>query len=246
MSTPPYFLVVIPCYNEYNRLDTLKYSESLRKNDNISILFVDDGSKDLTAEKFKLLKGEFPNRVDFLLKSKNEGKATAVYDGMRRAIAHKKYDYLGYIDADLAVSIDEIVDLANVLTKERKEFIFGSRWKRIGSKIKRKLIRHYVGRVFATIASLLLGLDVYDTQCGAKVFTRSTAEKVFNQKFNVNWSFDVEIFFRLLNIYPKHQFDKYCLEHPLKSWKDVDGSKVKLSHTINVLRDFWTLKKIYR
>lgn len=239
-------LIVIPCYNEYERLNTSQYTKELDRNKSISILFVDDGSNDNTPHRFKELKDIFPHRVHFLVKEKNEGKAAAIYDGVRYALENYRYEYLGYIDADLAVSIDEIMTLSVVLQQENKDFIFGSRWKRIGSKIERKFIRHYVGRIFATIASVLLDLGVYDTQCGAKVFTAEVAQKVFTGKFNVSWSFDIEIFFRLLKIFTKDDFDKHCIELPLKQWKDVDGSKVKITHTIKVLKDFWILYKLYR
>lgn len=239
-------LIIIPCYNEYERLNTSQYTEELSRNNAISILFIDDGSKDNTSQKFEELKEKFPHRINFLLKEKNEGKATAIFDGVRYALENYQYKYLGYIDADLAVSIDEIMTLSVILQQENKDFIFGSRWKRIGSKIERKFIRHYVGRIFATIASILLDLGVYDTQCGAKVFTTEVAQKVFTSKFNVSWNFDIEIFFRLLKIFPKDDFDKHCTEFPLKQWKDVDGSKVKVNHTIKVLKDFWTLYKLYR
>lgn len=84
-------LIIIPCFNEYKRLNTKEYSVCLQRNKQVSILFVDDGSKDRTVEKFKELKEIFPDRVNFLLKNKNEneGKAVAIYDGMTFAI--KKY-----------------------------------------------------------------------------------------------------------------------------------------------------------
>ena len=239
-------LVIIPCFNEYKRLNTKEYSVCLQRNKQVSILFVDDGSKDRTVEKFKELKEIFPDRVNFLLKNKNEGKAAAIYDGMTFAIKNIQCNYLGYIDADLSVSIDEITNLANILSSENKQFIFGSRWKRIGSRIERKITRHYIGRIFATISSIILDIGVYDTQCGAKIFTVDLAKKVFTQRFNVNWLFDVEIFFRLLQIFPKDKFDHYCLEYPLKYWKDVDGSKIKFIHGISTLKDFWILKNIYK
>ena len=53
---------------------------------------------------------------------------------MTFAIKNIQCNYLGYIDADLSVSIDKITNLANILSSENKQFIFGSRWKRIGSK----------------------------------------------------------------------------------------------------------------
>lgn len=53
---------------------------------------------------------------------------------MTFAIKNIQCNYLSHIDADLSVSIDEITNLANILSSENKQFIFGSRWKRISSK----------------------------------------------------------------------------------------------------------------
>src|SRR5437762_2862299 len=78
-------------------------------------------------------------------------------------------------------------------------FVFVDRVKLLGRNIQRSLIRHYCGRVFATVASLALGVDVYDTQCGAKIF-RATPEmrQIFATPFRSQWIFDVEILSRYL------------------------------------------------
>lgn len=238
-------IIVIPCYNEEKRLNQTAYLASLQQLPELTLLFVNDGSKDNTIEILQNLAATNPVQISFLNLKTNQGKAGAVYYGITEALKHHP-EYIGFIDADLAVSLEEFQNLLDIARNEKKDFVFGARWRRIGSNISRKISRHYSGRVFATIASNLLNLSVYDTQCGAKVFTKDIAEKITASPFNVSWIFDVEIFFRLLRHIPNSEFDKHCLEVPLKEWRDVDGSKVKFSHSFRVMTDFWKLRKLYR
>ena len=92
-------------------------------------------------------------------------------------------------------------------------------------------LRHYLGRLFATCASLAIGLPIYDTQCGAKIFrTTERLRQVFRTPFRVNWTFDVEILARFLLLErisggPATR-DRF-VEYPLERWGDVPGSKLK-------------------
>ncbi|MFT5012263.1 MAG: dolichyl-phosphate beta-glucosyltransferase, partial [Dinoroseobacter sp.] len=80
-------------------------------------------------------------------------------------------------------------------------------------------------RVFATIASQVLNLKVYDTQCGAKLFRVGEALRVaMEQDFVSSWAFDVELIGRLRQQLPESAF----LEVPLNRWIDVEGSKIGL------------------
>src|SRR5439155_4840561 len=104
-------------------------------------------------------------------------------------------DYVGYWDADLATPLQAIPEFLEVFAERPGlELVCGARVRLLGRDIRRTRRRHYLGRAFATVASWLLQLSVYDTQCGAKLFRASPRiTAVFNQPFHTRWLFDVEI-----------------------------------------------------
>jgi hypothetical protein len=101
----------------------------------------------------------------------------------------------------------------------------------MGRSIDRRPLRHYLGRAFATAASLVLRLPVYDTQCGAKLFRRTAAlQHALGQRFLSRWIFDVELLSRLLigapGVPPIPA--ERMREEPLQRWVDCQGSKLGL------------------
>jgi hypothetical protein len=139
---------------------------------------------------------------------------------------------VGYWDADLATPLDAIPQLCNVL-HERPELalVMGSRVALLGRQIRRSPWRHFIGRTFATAASLVLGLPVYDTQCGAKLFRYSPAvAALLESPFRSRWVFDVEILARIVaatrssGSRPAHEL---IYEVPLDRWQDVRGSRLR-------------------
>jgi putative flippase GtrA len=101
----------------------------------------------------------------------------------------------------------------------------GARVALLGRTITRKASRHYIGRLFATAASLVLALPVYDTQCGAKLLrVTERSRSLFEKPFGSRWIFDVELFARYLSVYGSRDG---LYELPLMRWTDVGESKVK-------------------
>ena len=83
----------------------------------------------------------------------NVGKAEAVRQGFLKAI-DLDFHNIGYWDADLATPLNAIDKLCALLEDKRVIAAIGSRVKLLGYRIERKPLRHYLGRVFATCASL--------------------------------------------------------------------------------------------
>jgi dolichyl-phosphate beta-glucosyltransferase len=224
--------VTIPCYNEADRLKCDVFIDFVREHREVMFIFVDDGSTDETAQLLQSMSKSEANSIRFITLKTNCGKAEAVRQGILSAIASGA-KYVGYWDADLATPLSPILEfIAELKKNSHLLLVMGARVKLLGRTILRNRYRHYLGRVFATVASLVLRLPVYDTQCGAKMFLASEPVAfAFRDPFISRWIFDVEILARLVcrgNVNPQVAI---C-EYPLFEWYDVKGSKIKP-------KDFW-------
>ena len=226
----PETIIVVPCYNEARRLPVETFQTFVNRVRNIRFLFVDDGSADATAEVLETLQASDTEAFDIHTLAGNSGKSEAVRQGFLKSFESNP-NYVGFWDADLATPLDAISEFCDLLdSRPDIEMVFGARVQLLGRAIRRNMVRHYLGRLFATAASFLLGINVYDTQCGAKLF-RLTPDLItlFQEPFITRWIFDVEIIARLIQIrtgtaYPQVQDIIY--ETPLSEWRDVKGSKI--------------------
>lgn len=224
------FVWVVPCHDEERRLDTKAFVALVDARPDLRVLFVDDGSTDRTADVIASLAQARPGRIDGLSLPTNQGKAEAVRRGLLHAIASGAR-FVGYLDADLATPLREMCRLSDLLRDRDVDAVLGSRVALLGRRIERNAGRHYLGRIFASAASLMLGLRVYDTQCGAKVFRASTAlEAALVDPFASRWAFDVELLGRLLSAQRQADppRDAEIIEEPLLEWREVGGSKLNL------------------
>jgi len=243
--------IVVPCYNEAARLDTASFEEFVKSGRKIRFLFVNDGSSDDTVGVIERLRVGREDYVQLLDKRQNGGKAEAVRDGMLAALRSHETpsEYVGFWDADLATPLDAIPDLLQKLKMDLElQMVFGARVRLLGRQVHRQPARHYLGRIFATVVSLILSLPVYDTQCGAKIFRATPRlEEILSEKFISKWVFDVEIIARVIraNGFRVQDVEGQIYEYPLMKWEDVAGSKVKSTDFIRAFMDVLKIHQKY-
>ena len=106
--------------------------------------------------------------------------------------------------------------------------------------------RHYVGRLIATAAAGTLALPVYDTQCGAKLLRAAGARPLFERAFCARWMFDVELIARIIaQEGSRARAGLYLREIPLKEWRHVRGSKIRVRDGVLALRELYRIYKQY-
>jgi glycosyltransferase involved in cell wall biosynthesis len=236
--------IIVPCYNEAGRLNSGEFLEWGRRSPDLHFLFVNDGSTDGTKELLIRMSQACPERIRSVDLERNGGKAEAVRRGFLESFA-SGYEVIGYWDADLSTPLEAIPVFCRILEDRVADTVIGSRVRLLGRQIRRRPLRHYLGRLFATCASLAIGLPVYDTQCGAKIFRNTERLRlVFRTPFRVNWTFDVEILARFLLLERIHggpKIGERFVEHPLERWDDVPGSKLKGR---DFIRGAWEILKI--
>jgi dolichyl-phosphate beta-glucosyltransferase len=240
--------IVIPCFNEAKRLDRAAFEQFAAEAPEVSFVFVDDGSADETRPMLEDLAARLSDRASVVVLEENSGKAEAVRRGVNRAL-ERQPSYVGFWDADLATPLDVIRKFGELLdTRPQLQMIMGARVQLLGRRIERSALRHYAGRLAATAISTVLGLRVYDTQCGAKLFRSDAARDLFREPFRTRWVFDAEIIARLIARLGAHSGPAardVVYEYPLHAWMDVRGSKVGPSDYLRAAVDLFRIYSQY-
>jgi len=237
--------IIVPCYNEANRFPQDQFKRFILNHPTVQLILVDDGSSDATLSLLTDLSTSFPKQIATLALLKNKGKAEAVQEGMKLGLQQASCDRFAYLDADLSTSLEECSLLADKINDETG-FVFGSRILKTDNRIERKWYRFLIGRVIATVISKMLGISVYDTQCGCKILERKLVPIAFDEAFSSRWLFDVEIFYRLINSLGGKKMVAQTKEVPLAQWLDTEDSRVKFSYVFQLWLDLAIIYRRYR
>ena len=253
MSSEPSLAIVLPAYNEAERigpaLDELfgylhRRGEMARDGapgagrlpGTIEILVVDDGSTDTTAELIEArpeANGDAPDGATLrLLRVAHGGKGAAVRAGMLDATA----DLIVFADADMATPPDQLPLLVEALADH--DVSLGSRIQADGSDMRASQpgYRRFLGKAFHLLASIWVVGPVKDTQCGFKGFTRAAAHDLFARQRITSIVFDVEL------IYLARRRGYRLAIVPIR-WYDRRGSRMRARPGLAV-RVAWDLFRI--
>lgn len=217
MELAPYLSIVIPCYNEENRLprtleETIIYL-ALRP-EQFEVIVISDGSSDNTIviaeQTFEQLPPNIKARA--IEYTPNQGKGHAVAVGMMEA----KGELVLFMDADYAVPL-EAVEQAEEIIQGGADIAIGSRaLKETKLRARQSFLRERVAKVFGFIQRNYLGLKLLDTQCGFKLFTRKSARALFSRLKLRSVIFDGE----MLWLAKKYEFK--VVEFPVEWTHDED------------------------
>jgi len=238
--------VVIPCYNEEERLLSDEFISYLDKNSGYHLCFVNDGSKDSTLEVLQNLQ---KGREDFITVydcEKNGGKAEAVRLGMLHMAKKEDLDYIGFLDADLSTDLADFDDLVKTMETSDFKIVSGSRISRMGADITKESARKIISLTINYIIRKILKMDFKDTQCGAKIFHKDVIDIAFGKKFVTQWIFDVEIFKRMSIHFGLNNAKEMLCEQPLKRWIHADGSKLSMKDSVKIVGQLAQIAWVYR
>ena len=218
MTSAPELSIVIPAYNEEQRLSpTLEkiaaYIQSKRPN--TEVIVVDDGSADRTAAVAESWRSRI-SQLRVVSNGINRGKGFSVRHGSLEA----RGGIVLFTDADLSSPIEEAEKLLAAL--ETHEVAIGSR------AVDRRLIeqhqsvfREFAGIIFNRIVRIILRLPFVDTQCGFKAFRRERANIIFEQQTIDRFGFDPEL------LYLARHHGLSTVEVPVR-WAHSPATKVSM------------------
>lgn len=233
----PKVSIVIPAFNEASRIRKslhriAEYLHSVPYS--TEVIVVDDGSTDDTVNAVEAV--HFPG-LRVIRNGRNRGKGFSVRNGVMSAVG----EYVLFSDADLSAPIEEMDKLLAAALNENADVVVGSRALDMKTIEKHQsLLRESGGRLFNVMVQTLLGLKIKDTQCGFKLFKRSSVQAAIRQQTIDGFGFDPELLFLMSRQGLK------IVEVSVR-WSHVEGSKIRfLRDGVRMFTDLLRIRWIHR
>lgn len=170
--------LIVPCYNEQDNIlpffeETANAFKELPKEiKSIEIIFVNDGSTDLTSQKLKELYSSYSSIVTVVEFSRNFGKEAAMLAGLR----HAQGDFVTIIDADLQQRPEIVVDMVkHLLENEDCDMVAAYQSERIEGRLM-----SFLKKMFYKCINLASETDFYQGASDFRTFRKRVAETIIS------------------------------------------------------------------
>ncbi len=230
LTSPQKVCIVIPAYNEEKRIQPmlgayLPYFENCKNELDVTFIVVANNCSDKTVPICKKIQKNHPNLE--VLNLKQGGKGFALKEGYLHAL-HKKYDLIGFVDADMATLPQYFHDL--IKSTKDCDGAIASRYVP-GANVwpKRPWLRKIGGKCYNWVLRKQFNLSFKDTQCGAKIFTYDTIKVVAPDLQETGWACDLEFLYLC-------QLEKKNIQEVATTWSDQPGSHLQVSSKL--IKDF--------
>lgn len=168
--------VIVPCYNEEESIADF-YTELMKnsaffeeKELEIEILYIDDGSKDRTAEEVKKLH-EQDERVHLISFSRNFGKEAGIYAGLQNAAG----DYVVVMDVDLQDPPSLLPEMFQYI-EQGYDSVATRRVTRKGEPV----LRSFFARMFYKLMRKISSTEIVDGARDYRLITRQVADAILS------------------------------------------------------------------
>lgn len=214
--------IIIPAYNEEERIGkTLEdYCRFFNKTKiDYKLLVILNGCKDKTLDVIKKYKIKYP-QIEYKNIKEAIGKGGAVIEGFKIANSN----LIGFVDADNSTEVKAFYDLVKNLNGY--DCVIASRWmKNSIVSPKQSFYRRFASRGFNSLVRILFGINVHDTQCGAKLFKKDSIKDVIYSIRTTRWAFDVDLLYQLKR-------RRYIINEIPTEWHEHEGSKLNVNKAI--------------
>jgi glycosyltransferase involved in cell wall biosynthesis len=229
----PFLSIVIPAYNEENRLpgtlqQVFKFFET--QSFPAEVVVVENGSSDRTYDIAQEFAKQHPSL--HVIKSESRGKGLAV----KRGVAEATGEYIFICDADLSMPIEEIRKFIPP-QMQNVDVAIASREAPGAVRINEPAYRHVTGRVFNTLIRWLLLPGLQDTQCGFKCVRAKVAHDIFPRQRLTGWAFDVEL------LYIARHRGYQVVEVPIHWYFNADSKISVLRDSLRMFLDLLVIRR---
>lgn len=185
-------LIIIPTFNESENIEKLLRNVfSLQRT--FSVLVVDDGSPDGTAEIVERLIPEYPQYLNLLKRSEKLGLGRAYIAGFEWAL-NRDYSLIFEMDADFSHNPNDLIRLYNCCTREGYDMAIGSRYITGVNVVNWPMSRVLLSWGASKYVQWVTGMNIKDTTAGFVCYRREVLEGLDLSRIRfVGYAFQIEM-----------------------------------------------------